>query len=288
MESAFVKPVSVDSTSSGTFHTVNSNILREYGNSRRVSVGRIAFVAGLIAVAAALGYSSYHFLHQGEAELADAEYEAKIGRAISLLGTISTNKLLGCFAVSKIVANTNPDASDWPQVSVPGYHDIVSDISPTSIVGGMSVAPMLFSAEEMASFEDFAYGKFAELFPDETVAVSSFGKGIWGHDESLDVDLFPDRRFHRTNVSSSWGSPFNFSSPKFLHSRGNHNLLLMDSHAQAEQGHAVDGAYICSMERAMAEDPSQMDCQTVSDIIPPRNPKEKSLGPVSTVKSQQH
>jgi hypothetical protein len=60
--------------------------------------------------------------------------------------------------------------------------------------------------------------------------------------------------------------------PKFQHSKGNHKLLMMNVHGFEIQGLIIDTAINCTKTRALSENPKDIDCQSVSDLLPPKDP----------------
>lgn len=90
--------------------------------------------------------------------------------------------------MAEVAGYSFPDASAWPYVWIDGYWDIVRNVIPTSLGTGMNLAPIVDPAVvNVTEFEDFVYGKFAEVFPEypDMGARSHFGKGIWGTLRSL-------------------------------------------------------------------------------------------------------
>jgi hypothetical protein len=232
-------------------------------STRAVVVGRAVFVATLLAVAALIGFLAHHYLNEAENELDRVHYDSAANHAVNMLQRIARNKLYGASALSKVVSNAVPNLEDWPFIRVPGFHDIANDIVPTSIVGGLVVAPIV-RPDQVAAFEDYAYATFAEQFPGEVVAQSDFGRGIWDRDCNSD---FEDGKCHDTTGDVDFESPFQILTPKLLHSRGNHNLLMFNVHHEVVKGSVVDAGITCAFERAEKENPQDHHCQAVSEMV---------------------
>ena len=103
-----------------------------------------------------------------------------------LLFTITTcvfqkNKLQhGTMVMTQVAAFAWPNAESWPYVWIDGYWKIVENVVPTSCYTGIHLAPIV-QPEQSEKFEEFAYGKFKEHFPNTTMGANShFGEGIWG------------------------------------------------------------------------------------------------------------
>ena len=94
--------------------------------------------------------------------------------------------------MAEVAGYSFPDAHVWPYVWIDGYWDIVHNVIPTSLNTGMNLAPIVDPAvTNVTDFEDFIYGKFAEVFPDnpDMGARSHFGKGIWGKYRTCNWEL---------------------------------------------------------------------------------------------------
>jgi hypothetical protein len=265
MNVSFKEPRSVETTvESGLSGRAKSSHGGEDGrSSRAVVIGRAVFVASLFAVAALLGFLAHHYLHQAEEKLARLQYDSAANHAVNSLQRIARNKLYGASALAKVVANAVPNVEDWPLIHVPGFHEIANDIVPTSLVGGLSVAPIV-TPDQVAAFETFAYETFAQQFPGEDVALSDFGTGIWDRDCNSD---FEDGKCHDTTGDVDFDSPFQILTPKFLHSRGNHKLIMLNVHHEVVKGSVVDAGITCAMERAQMENPQDHHCQAVSEMV---------------------
>lgn len=247
-------------------------------HSKGVRLGKLAFVAILMVVAAFLGFISYYLLERAERNLWEEQYESMTERAIETIQLVSASRLqYGPRVMAEVAGYTFPDASVWPFVWIDGYWDIVRNVIPTSLGTGMNLAPIVDPAEvNVTDFEDFVYGKFAEVFPDnpDMGARSHFGKGIWVQDASIDT---VDNRFHDTTGVSIHGSERVFMAPKI---QGewigviDSAWVMMNVHGFKNQGKAVDYALDCVEERAKSDDPDSFMCQGLSPMEPSKAPHE--------------
>ena len=206
--------------------------------------------------------------------------------------------------MAEVAAYTFPDAEQWPYVWIDGYWKIVENVLPTSLNTGMNLAPLVDPAKvNVSQFEDFVYGKFAEVFPEHPLmgARSHFGKGIWGTqpfvlflcrsnfpfthvvfphliflaiDPSIETQ---DNRYHDTTGVSIHGSDRVLLAPKVQGSWIgviDSEWVMMNVHGFNNQGKAVDYVMDCVEERALADDPDSINCQAVSPMEPSKPPAE--------------
>ncbi len=121
--------------------------------------------------------------------------------------------------MAEVAGYSFPDADAWPYVWIDGYWDIVHNVIPTSLGTGMNLAPIVDPAVvNVTDFEDFVYGKFAEVFPDnpDMGARSHFGKGIWGKYcccTTNDTYWKPFVGFHTYSLSFATST----NSPRWFH-----------------------------------------------------------------------
>jgi hypothetical protein len=110
----------------------------------------------------------------------------------------------------------------------------------------LGFAPFV-TAEQQADFEDFAYAFYEERFPNQTVGISSFGKGIWARDNSLGTS---DNRYHVTGGNTTYASPNNILMPILHGDEGVDPVLMLDAHFEEKRGTAIDSMIECSRQRA--------------------------------------
>ena len=124
------------------------------------------------------------------------------------------------------------------------------------MVGGLSVAPIV-TAEQAPAFEAFAYDFYAQQYPNETLA--NQGRGIFYRDCQ---DESGHENCHDITGAVDWDSPLaNMLTPKFLHSKGNHPLLLLNVHHEEIKGRVVDTGILCAQQKGGD------DCQAVSEMV---------------------
>lgn len=121
--------------------------------------------------------------------------------------------------------------------------------------------------EQLSQFEEFAYNSF----PAENTAVSSFGRGVFGIDDSLNTT---DNRYHESDGTTPWNSPFAVFFPMLQHvyhpdspqrTASPHPLLLFNFHADEVHGRCLDDIINCSRERRSSQN-AAMDCSTTGRL----------------------
>jgi hypothetical protein len=251
------------STMSGTdtHHAAGSR------SSRAVWAGRIIFLLFLVSVATALGVLTWYFLNGAEKDLAEAQFESIADRALNGAYEIAIRKRLGTISMASVVAQMRPDANIWPFITIPGFETLSNNLIATSRGRDMGLAPLV-TPEQLADFEDFIYDFYENKrdppFPNGT-ATSSFGKGVWGIDQSLDTS---DQRYHETDGTTYYESPHKIFAPVIHHPAGAHPILLFNAHFQKTRGEALDSIIDCSVMRAESDDPDSFICGVVTDMLP--------------------
>ena len=91
-------------------------------------------------------------------------------------------------------------------------------------------------------------------------------------DPSIDT---VDNRLHDTTGVSIHGSPYAFLAPKVQHGLVDSPWIMMNVHGFERQGQALDIVVDCSKDRAVAEDPTSINCQGLSLMNPPKDPNDK-------------
>jgi len=134
---------------------------------------------------------------------------------------------------------------------------------------------------ELSSFEDFAYNNFNEKgFPAST-GMSSFGKGIWNQDYTLDT---VDKRYHDINGTSSFDSPYTILTPFLQYDSGPHQTLLQNLHGGQVMGKAIDAVIECAEQQAQQQEllvDGVLSCGNISPTIQP--PPQFPQHPVSII-----
>ena len=224
-----------------------------------------------MATAVILGFLAHTTISRSEGSLATAQYDALTDQydsiadraLIAALG-INLRKRLGTISLSSILSYAHPNAEDWPFVTLPGFEEIAANLIKTSSGREMALCPLV-TPEQRSSFEDFAYDFFENKhdppFPNGT-GVSSFGKGIWGLDFTLNNS---DHRFHMTDANASYGSPNKLFTPILQHSDGAHPALMLNVRFEEVRGNTIDRIIECVQLRAKTGE--MLECGAISPMI---------------------
>ena len=260
-------------TGNSTTSTLSAKTPKVERQAKTVSFGRYVFLGAFFCTVAVMGFLSYFFLEKSETAMVNDQYNSLVDNALLATKRMTENKLLGATTMARVAGYTYPDAESWPMVVVPGWYSISETVVATSLVGGLSLAPIVYK-ENVTEYEALAKAHYDEVFPGENAGnTSMFGFGIWSADESKSMYPEGDKRYHDTTGETSF-SPYNILVPKLQHSKGNHPLLMMNVHGFETQGLIIDTAINCTYNRAKAENPEDIDCQSVSDLVPPKDPTE--------------
>lgn len=177
--------------------------------------GRLLFMACLVSTAIVLGWVSHHFLTESEEDLARAHWDGIADRALSEAVGSLAKKRFDLLALASVIAETRPNATEWPYVYVPGYERIAHDLTRgTSTV--IHFAPLV-KPEELDSWVDFAYQYLhvdRKPVPFESDAgVSTAGRGVWAYNRT-NGELVPhlEQSFRGNMV---WNSTYNVLWPIF-------------------------------------------------------------------------
>jgi hypothetical protein len=235
----------------------------------KVCTSRIVFIVGLGCVAALLGYATNRLLTDSERRLAQAQFEAIAEHALDKAVGITLRKKLGITTLASIAANSFPDAQTWPKVNLNGFEEISRNVIETSSGRSMGLLPIV-TPTTLAEFEDYAYDVvFAGTYPNDTV-VSSFGRGVFALNPSLNST---DRRYHDTDGATYWNSPNKIMTPYLAHSLGP-SILMANLHSFELFGRLIDAVIACSdgRARAVSEDSSgqasrPQECSVLSDVL---------------------
>ena len=237
----------------------------------KVCAGRAAFGLCLVATAVILGFLAHLSISRSEESLATAQYDALADQydsiadraLIAALG-INLRKRLGTISLASVLSHAHPNAEDWPFVTLPGFEDIATNLIKTSSGRESALCPLV-TPEQLSSFEDFAYDFFENKrdppFPNGT-GMSSFGKGIWGLDFTLNNS---DHRYRETDANRSYSSPNKLFTPILQHSSGAHPALLLNVRFEETRGNTVDRIIECARLRAKTGE--LVECGAITPFI---------------------
>ena len=242
--------------------TAGSAYLKRIDNGKGKAIWRtrILFVVCLSCVAVVLGFTANHFLTNAEDDLANSQFESSADRALNEALVITRQKRWSAVTMSSIAAQVLPDAGAFPFVTIPGFEKLTYNLLKTSSNEDMGFVPFV-RPDELAEWEDFIYNYYDTstdpVFPNGT-GVSSFGKGVWATNPSLDA---PDKRYHDKGTKTPYGSPYDILAPITQLNNGPHPVLLFNLHFEPTRGQSLDRMIACSEERAVSGgNLSSLDC----------------------------
>jgi hypothetical protein len=190
-------------------------------------------------------------LTESETKLAKEQFGSIADRALDAARAILLRKREGTITLASIASYQFPDAATWPLVAINGFEAIAANVIRTSNGRSMGLCPLVTS-DKLSEFEAFAYSRVIEpKFPNGT-GVSSFGKGVFTSDPSLNTT---DNRYHDTDAA--------FTAPFLFHSLGG-SILMGNFHYGTIFGPIIDDMIACANERAAS---ASVECSILSDML---------------------
>lgn len=232
-------------------------------NGQVIWVSRILFLVTLCFVAVVLGVVSHNLLTQAEVTLAEEQFQSIASRAALTASRIVRRKMRGTSVLSSLIAHAHPQTDPWPFVTVDGFEDISNKLIVSTDAKGMFFAPFV-EHSSLSDFEDFAY-----TFFNSTAGISSFGKGVWGLDDSLEAE---DRRYHDNEVKRDYESQNEFFAPVLQHSAGPSSLLMLNLRFEETRGKAIDSLVACVTEN------TSPSCAEITSVIELADSEQPSPG----------
>ena len=181
----------------------------------RKNVLRVILVASLLAAGAVCASIAYVLLEDTETQMGVNTYESIATLAISGARSITRRKFRGVELMASIMAETWPDAEDWPFISYPGYRSVARKVSllvtndnPDSTQSLM----IIVDPSEVSAWENHTRAEYIRQNRTDGVAgVSDFGFGIYQVNES--ISEYEDKRYHDITGETFWGGDRGILSP---------------------------------------------------------------------------
>ena len=216
--------------------------------NNRTLLLRISVLLCLSCTTALCGTFAYRVLTNQEQKLADAQYESISASALDAIVADLERKVLANQAVGAIYSNFFPDVEMWPNVTMPGFDDIVSKIRAISSKSSLAtgVSNMVLPAEQ-AQFEAYAADYIAENYPPR-VGVTSDGVVIWKIDPTSSA---ADPRVHDTTGVTDWGSEYDGILTPAINIESNeppsfrYSLIMFNFHSDEVRGRSIDSIITC-------------------------------------------
>jgi len=242
----------------------SSKPLRRDGTGAAVWIVRIVFVVCLSCVMIGLGVAALLILRAAEQDLAETQYESVAERALREAAVFTRQRLMATVSIASFVSEMLPYAEPWPFVTVKGFERQATNILETSSGVGSAFAPIV-RPDQVDVFEDFVYDFYQNTrkptFPQGT-GTSSFGEGIFAMDQNASS---PDKRYHITDGSTSYGSPYDILTPILHHSTGASSFLMNNMHSEEIRGRSIDKMLNCTSNFLMQSNASTVRCAVITD-----------------------
>ena len=181
----------------------------------RKNVLRVILVVSLLTAGAVCASIAYVLLDDTQTQMGVNTYESIATLAISGARSITRRKSRGVELLASIMAETWPDAEDWPFISYPGYRSVARKISllvtndnPDSTQSLMVIVdPSEATAWENHTREEY----IRQNHTDGVAGFSEFGFGIY--QANANISEYNDTRYHDTTGETSWGGDRGILSP---------------------------------------------------------------------------
>jgi hypothetical protein len=245
--------------------------------NNKVHTTTFLFLVCLCAAAALLGYLAHRIVKESEDRLARESFESLALRALVTAQAIVYRQRKGPETLASIVGHAFRDLNKWPQVHFEGFYHVANEVIETSSGRSMGLMPLV-TPEQLSAFEEFCYDQvFPQEYPGKSVGESSFGKGVYALDFSLENE---DKRYHDVNATTTFHSPFTVLTPYIDHSLGE-SILMANLHSVELYGRPIDNVITCSNAKSLN---SSSECSELTDILrlTGKSPSTKS-GPAAIV-----
>ena len=236
---------------------------------RILCTGRTLFVACLLSTAVVIGWVAHYFLNASERDLARVHWEGIADRALSAALARLAQKRWDAVAFGSIIAETRPNATEWPNVCVPGFERIAQDFSRKSSSTVFNFAPLVLP-DELLAWEDFAYQYLhvdRKPVPFASDAgVSAAGKGVWAYNRTHgELEPYLDRGGLE---HLEWKSHYDVMFPVFASNRndGPSGILMFNLHSVQLRGASLDEMLDC-VENSQRNEPSAPSPYSLQDEI---------------------
>mmetsp|Transcript_3946 Transcript_3946/g.9607 ORF Transcript_3946/g.9607 Transcript_3946/m.9607 type:complete len:927 (-) Transcript_3946:356-3136(-) len=241
----------------------------------RKNVLRVILVVSLLAAGVVCASVAFVLLEDTETQMGVNTYESIATLAISGARSITRRKFRGVELMASIMAETWPDAEDWPFISYPGYRSVARKVSllvtndnPDSTQSLM----VIVDPSEVAAWENHTREEYIRQNRTDGVAgVSDFGFGIYQVNASLSE--YDDRRYHDTTGETFWGGDRGILSPLMMHNVKDPRSLLFNLYSRENRGVHIDAMYECAEEYhsqdglSLEEGEELPTCAVVTDML---------------------
>lgn len=212
----------------------------QLAKSRYLYILRIAVTAGLLAAAFTFGGLAYYTLSSFETTSAVENFHNIAHYAKVTLESDFFEKQSVVSGLSKNMAYVRPNATEWPNVLMPGFYDTVKPLKDSANLDDVFFAPIV-AEHQLPSFTAFAYDYFN----------SDPAIGPGAGDPSLGIfALGPNGTYQETNGEALlYSSPNRLIAPMTQEMFGEFTTpasLGVNMHSSGEVGPAMDYMIECS------------------------------------------
>jgi len=127
--------------------------------SKYIFALRIAVTVGLLAAGVIFGTLSFFTLSSYEYEAAVSRFDNLVDYAFDAIEHDLSEKESTVLAAAKNMAYSKPNASEWPNVLVPGFYDIGYAQRDSSSLGSVFFVPIV-PPEKLASYEKYMFSYY--------------------------------------------------------------------------------------------------------------------------------
>lgn len=208
-------------------------------SSRMVVWGRILFVISLAGAAVVLGYLAHYYTQVAERAMAADQFHSLADRVLHSSHQTFGQKVQALRAMSTAIGQWNPRVEEWPFVAMPGYEELSQQLLETIAGDDMGFLPIV-STSDLEKWEDFAYRYYNETFPDNTIGISPFGRGVWT------TNVATGERYHDNQPFTTWNSSRPTIKIPVMHVDDHTNLIVMyNLYSNQVRGSPIDGIIDC-------------------------------------------
>jgi hypothetical protein len=153
---------------------------------------RIILIGSLLTAAGVCAALAYISLKSAEQETAIQTYNSVAASALDNAKSIAIRKFQASEVTAALASWTNPNAVDWPFISINGYMQITGKIA--NVAQSSTQAMMVFlEPDQVSEYETHIQNVYRTEGRPETAGVSEFGFGIWKPDPDM---TYEDGRLH--------------------------------------------------------------------------------------------
>ena len=230
--------------------------VQQHAVRHRVGWCRVLFLASLCTAAAVLGYMAYHYMQDAEEDLATSQFEALADRALTDAVSIFREMRLSLSSLATMLGQWQPNATDYPFVTFPGFVEIAEDLHQAAGGERMGWVPLV-STDQLPQWEEFALAHF------ERERQPPWPHQVWSINATTGQPYHDD-----ANAGSQWNATYPHLKAPLFHAEDPTNVLLMLNFLADEHrgGRALEGILDCVQEHRAAGTLERSTCGTTTPM----------------------